>query len=753
MPYSVRCKACSAVFAIPDDIWDRRVRGRTATLKCRSCRGDIEVDGSKADAGKLSDLPPPAPSSPTPAVVAIPPTPPATIPKPEPVVEEKKPVAVKVAEAPQVAPVATPPPSSIKPEVKPKAVAPSEIAAAESGWSIMPPPAELEVIKGPAIQPPTLVTAPSPPLVEAQKSDATVTSVVGEKPAPVAAPVQEKSTPVSTVESSTSATDVPDDLWVVSYGDEDDRELTEKQIAAELSRGKINATTIVWRESMPEWLPISGVPELSKYLPNPKSRPLATKSPVLPKTTLKAGTTTPSVKQEPKAVTQPKTAPEAPTTTAGKQPKAPISPTVSTEKQPALPPTGTKRSPQREAPGDIPKVLGGGSSTHGSKASSAKQNDIPAVLGGGSHLEKQGQPKAPTGVAKGPPPLTRSAQKSSDDVVSSTEPGSRVPQPSAGKPPTLPGRTTKTDVIEASVPWRKAQESTDEGVLTSAPDIEKVSSPDASIPTPTAVDPPPFEEVPSKEESNLPLAAAKPTFPTAKTESEPVASSSPTSHPSMRATSFRPPKPVETATSLVVHTKGATKAGVLEITDDDFLAMQRRFPKWALPAAIFGAVAVVGLIIYALTSGEEPPPLPVAPVIVPNSAESVTAGERQNQPDLEKIPKPTGSANGANANGDFASAFAKAANKGVNNFDSKAAERSAGPAIERAAKCHTGSDPLGIVRVVVTLAPSGQVTDVQVNPPYATLPTGKCIDKALRTFSIKPFQGDAAKLPLSFNLR
>jgi hypothetical protein len=616
----------------------------------------------------------------------------------------------------------------------------------------MPPPAELETIKGPPIQPLTILTAPSPIQVEAPKSDAIVPSVVNEKPAPVATTVQEKSAPVSTVESSTPVTEVPADLWVVSYGDDDDRELTEKQIAAELSRGKINATTIVWHETMPEWLPISGVPELSKYLPNPKSRPLATKTAALPRTTTKSGTTTPSVKQEPKTVTQPKTATEAQATPTGKQPKAPSSPGVSTEKQPALSPVGQKRTPQREAPGDIPKVLGGGSSTHGSKTSSAKQADIPAVLGGGSPQEKPGQPKAPTGAIKGPPPLTRSAQKSSDDIITSTEPAPRVPQSSAGKPPTLPSRVTKNDVIEASVPWRKAQESTDEGVLTSAPDIEQVSSPDVAIPTPAAVDAPRVEEASSAEVALPPLTAAQATFPNVPVVSEPKASS-PASHPSLRATSFRPPKPVETATSLVVHTKGATTAGVLEITDDDFLAMQRRFPKWALPAAIFGGVAVVGLIIYAVTSGEEPPPLPVAPVMVPNSSASVTAGEKPHQPDLDNIPKPTGSANGANANGDFASAFAKAASKGVNNFDSKAAERSAGPAIERAAKCHAGSDPLGIVRVVVTLAPNGQVTDVQVNPPYATLPTGKCIDKALRTFSVKPFQGDAAKLPLSFNLR
>src|SRR5512138_103853 len=69
MPYSVRCKACSSAFAIPDEIWDKRVRGRVATLKCRACRAEIQVDGTKEGVTQISGAPPPAesrPSSPRP---------------------------------------------------------------------------------------------------------------------------------------------------------------------------------------------------------------------------------------------------------------------------------------------------------------------------------------------------------------------------------------------------------------------------------------------------------------------------------------------------------------------------------------------------------------------------------------------------------------------------------------------------------------------------------------------------------------
>jgi hypothetical protein len=61
---------------------------------------------------------------------------------------------------------------------------------------------------------------------------------------------------------------VPADLWAVSYADDDDRELTESQIAAEASRGNVNRDTLVWREGMEGWRPLGQVPELVKLLPS-----------------------------------------------------------------------------------------------------------------------------------------------------------------------------------------------------------------------------------------------------------------------------------------------------------------------------------------------------------------------------------------------------------------------------------------------------------------------------------------------------
>jgi hypothetical protein len=56
-------------------------------------------------------------------------------------------------------------------------------------------------------------------------------------------------------------------LWLVSFGDEDDRELLPSQIATALRQGQIDGATIVWRDGLPDWLPISSVPALAALIP------------------------------------------------------------------------------------------------------------------------------------------------------------------------------------------------------------------------------------------------------------------------------------------------------------------------------------------------------------------------------------------------------------------------------------------------------------------------------------------------------
>lgn len=51
-------------------------------------------------------------------------------------------------------------------------------------------------------------------------------------------------------------------VWLVSFADDDDRELTAEEIGTALASGEIVLTTIVWRDGMPDWKPIVEVPEL-----------------------------------------------------------------------------------------------------------------------------------------------------------------------------------------------------------------------------------------------------------------------------------------------------------------------------------------------------------------------------------------------------------------------------------------------------------------------------------------------------------
>ena len=52
-------------------------------------------------------------------------------------------------------------------------------------------------------------------------------------------------------------------VWLVSYSEDDDRELDAKQIAEALSLGEISLATIVWRDGMAGWLAISQVEALA----------------------------------------------------------------------------------------------------------------------------------------------------------------------------------------------------------------------------------------------------------------------------------------------------------------------------------------------------------------------------------------------------------------------------------------------------------------------------------------------------------
>ncbi len=703
MPYSVRCKACSSSFAIPDEIWDKRVKGRIATLKCRSCKAEIHVDGTKEGVVQLSVAPPAAPVS-SPAATASPTPEPAAAPTAAaalrvaapntPTISEAASISetttsLGIAASPAIATTASPMPPRAGAggfSNKPSAKAAQEIAAADAGWSLMPPPGDLERV---GLSPKPTPAAVTPKLTEPTPAAPTPA------PPPVANTAPTASVPPISI-SPDSVEDLPPDphLWVVSYGEDDDRELTEKQIATELIKGHITLSTIVWQEGMDEWLPISGVKVLAKYAPAQRPAPIRlAKSAV----TSKAGA-------------QPARAATAPTTakTGSTVPRQAAQPS---EKQPSSPVVDPKTSPKGKDP--EPKTA--------TKATAAAQAQGP-------------QPAASEGRSgKGPPPLTKSIDSKALETkrhAAATNAGSKVPAnkvaiatsgssgagQQGGKPPPLGRRPLTADVAS---PW--TQEDPNEEVLTSAPDVG------AAIQA----------KVATSAIGNAAPAAA-------------VAEQSTPSQRSAAKASIRPPKPVETATSLVRRTEGASGQDLL-ITDDDFLAMQRRYPKWALPAGIVGGMALIGLLVVALNSGEQPPTLPATPAADTNAVlrENPAANQaqpRHRQPDLNAIPTGLGVASDEK---DFAKLFAQSALKTSGTFDVKAAEQATKNVMELAARCRVAPDPSGQARVVITFSTAGQVLSVQIGSPYANTTTGKCIEKALRQIRTRAFQGEPGRLPLT----
>lgn len=66
--------------------------------------------------------------------------------------------------------------------------------------------------------------------------------------------------------AAVAASAVVEPLWAVDYPDGQDREFTTAEVVAEIERGAIDGSTLVWREGMAEWLELHQLPELAGEL-------------------------------------------------------------------------------------------------------------------------------------------------------------------------------------------------------------------------------------------------------------------------------------------------------------------------------------------------------------------------------------------------------------------------------------------------------------------------------------------------------
>jgi len=760
MPHSITCGACKASFSIPDDVWEKRVQGQVATLKCRQCKLPIEVDGrtrkgppaapreqasrtetsaatSHAAAPSPTASPAVAPAVATAAKSDVAASK-ARLDRPKPVADVK--LAGRAVDAPTPAAKSAPRQPEPSPArqgssgtTQPEPSATARKATGEQARSSLLTPASTAGVTsgigrasvlGASPQKSTFASQPRKAPETAStgftsSSSAKFSEVVSARPkatAPVATKFsvrEPKAGAISRAEMKSSpqvAKDESDtkELWVVSYGVDDDRELTTTQVRDLIAQGRIDSDTIVWQEGMSDWLPISKVAELARSL-KPKGplevavAPLTSKGESIdegddetviykPGSQLNASLLAareealsarpmPSAERTRLNATRPET--------AAAREKRPVSPAIEGDDRAESEPLPQARS----------------------NLNAPRRAEAPTQRGGFSPVEA-GSPKAPPTAAKagGPPPLRRTQPSRPDDTSRATPPATQ-------------------DLVREN-----------EGVVTSVREY---------APAARAAAPPPLpekREVPEAKPAMFPpavqpeerLGAAAPSadvFPPvvqAMPGFAPVAV--PSSH-SLRPTSSFAPRPSDIAALTKIRPK---------------------FPKW-LPFAVLAGLVLVVAVLAALSwfrgdnaesaRGSAAPEVS-GPIGVPGGPPK-TASKTQTPAQQETRPKTT------TPSADFASRFAQAAAKQrpTARFDRQAAEKALAPAFTKAGGCHNKGEPTGNASVTISLSPSGQVLSVTLAPPFTTTFTAECIRNALRDASVPPFQGAPGRLVHSISIR
>ena len=755
MPHPVTCGACNATFSIPDEVWDKRVHGQVATLKCRQCKAPIEVDGRVMRRGSAvnittSAVATPSVVHPAPQAASPAPSPPAAEPqrdspasdtdkKPEPRQAEVKPAEAKPAQAAapatigkenvvpnrsasglggfsvkQPALVVAHPLTSGHQDPKQgdpgsttdaRNISTSGIASAkldaeterELSWA-PPSPEQFSNRKAPERSP----TRPALP------SNVSLKSVHDSTPKPKPAGPARTETKSSPRASEMDGQRDSADLWVVSFDAEDDRELSTSQLLDAIAKGTVTRDNIVWREGMKDWLPIDRVPELAKSLKQEHAPQ--------PQPATKLGSIVAADDGDDETIIY---RPGSKIAAA----VAKASPLTSTAAQTLVKPTGA--SVARTEP------------THARSAPAATQ---PEAAPRGAPQER-----SPRAMARSAPSLAGAAHTAAGPVMASsgvaqrpavtaniTQTAAPLVKSGGGPPPLRRAQPSRPEEAAApATPWAAARTaSAADEVVTSVPAFGAVAG---------AASPPPL---PVTDKSATP--AAKPAIfpPPVQSPHSPVQSphlfslgGNDASH-ELRATPSFAPRP------------------------SDFAALTKirpKFPKW-LPFAVLAGIVLLVAIMAALSwrGGENPDsangkapadnaalPLDKAPGRLGASAAVAQTGAQ-----ADNASKPSDVSAG------FANKFAQAAAKQRPSarFDRDTAEKALAPGFAKAAGCHNKGEPTGVAAVTLSISPSGQVLSVTVAPPFATTFTAECIRNALREISVPPFQGSPGRLAHSITV-
>jgi hypothetical protein len=600
--------------------------------------------------------------------------------------------------------------------------------------------------------------------------------------------------------------DSSEDLWLVSYADDDDRELTANQIAAALERGEIDANTIVWRDGMPEWKAIAEVEGLRAQLRRLSHAPenLRRRQTVL-------GGFGPA--RPPQPVTP------APVIAATSRPFAAFDdddePTVI---QPSLV-EGFASAPNQVRPDPSPQRGRHPTSGNTLRIKTGDPGPVKSIDPGPV------TPRAPTHDRITPTDMSR--QHLAADFGFASSP--RAAAPSDPDLESLPSTLLVTaphamDVSRKSVPppaptrGVMSRHSEPPGTptipraaLTRDPDSDAPPRPDAPHRTP------PFHRQNDEAPVSLPSDAVQSVVSTSGEAIPPKAYSSENDYlPSVQVREdyaeadlarqrTRPPRSrregwVESGTPPPIGELSDAAARIAKATSHPPYAPSPESEppppkssggKW-IGFALFGIAAVAGAFALGKRAGETSTPSTVAtptdaptaaataaeaPVDATNATEepAPAAASATNEPapaPTVKVASPspapakvdskpvqrsvsplsaqptdtTPPSNVATATTPALRPSAepeKPATTVPGAFDASAAANALGEAASRASSCRQPGDPSGIARVTVTFANSGNATHALVDgPPFAGTPTGGCIASTMRSATVPPFTGD-----------
>lgn len=701
MPFPITCTACQKTFSIADDVFERKVKGRVVTIKCKQCQAGIRVDGTKdTPVFSAADAPAPAPAmvSAAPAVAEVaPPAAPAL-----------------AAEAP------APPPVALVPTAASEAPAAAPVAAVAAKAATT-----VSTVAATKAAPATKAAVPATVKAHAAVATPAASTAATAKLAPAAVAAKAAPAPAATPKAATPA-------------------LGPKAAPAAASgAGKATATPIAARAPLgAARAPMGSAPRVpltsAAKQPATALTPKAAPSPVAAL-----------------AAAPPVTAP-APVTPAPAPVAMPEPPTTVPELLWAVDyPDGQDRELTLA---EIRKELASGAINSAAlvwregMAEWLELGQVPelqkliAALAAASAPE----PTPPAPPAAAPPPPARAkapsapafdlppARPKAPSAASIDLPPARPPAPSAPALD-LPKISPPTGLAKARPPapsapvidfgLHEATSSAPPPPIPRSPTMAGIGRP----PTP----PTPFE---------APAAPLTPAFPAA-----PVMVPAPALAAPFQSQTF--------ARQQVPAPVGAT-APTANIPDWP----EKKSRTGLIIGIVVALLAIGGGVVYLTQSDDKlPPPVPIsalpatAPTTTPSSGSTPAADTAAIAPTTDgpgpgsnAALQPPGGAPTATPNAGFAELFAsgarhadeKAGPAGAQRFDVNAANKALATATFETAKCREKGGPTGKATIVVTFEPSGKVTSATVSDaPFAGTSSGACISAAMKRATVAPFSG------------